>query len=152
MSSGIIVGILSNLLKSYQTLSLSLVVFAITLAFAGSAMEITYLLILKRIEKVLLNKNESLALNIVLIAILMMLYFVIIGMPLVQYYQSNTLKKLSQLSQNYKNCIFDNPLLSLITFGYGLSIYQACSGLNIVNIINNTINSFDLSIKKQTNY
>ncbi|MFP3143728.1 MAG: hypothetical protein RXQ93_01735 [Caldisphaera sp.] len=148
MSSGIIIGILSNLLQYYQILSLSLVVLAITFAFAGSAMEIMYLLILKRVEKILLNKNESLVLSVILIAILMMLYFVVIGMPLVQYYQKNSLKRLSQLSQNYKNCIFDNPLLSLITFGYGLSIYQACNGLNISNIINNTINNLDLSIKK----
>ncbi|AFZ71030.1 hypothetical protein Calag_1319 [Caldisphaera lagunensis DSM 15908] len=145
MSSGIIIGIIANILQSYQFISLSLIMAAITIAFAGSAMEITYLLILKRMEKVLLNTNQSLALSIVIIAVLMMLYFIVIGMPLVHYYESGILKKLYMSTEDKKKCIFDNPILSLITFGYGLSIYQACSGVNVIKIINNAINNLSIA-------
>lgn len=141
MSSGIIIGIIANVLQSFQFISLSLTMAAITFAFAGSAMEITYLLILKRMEKVLLNTNQSLGLSIAIIAILMMLYLIVIGMPLVHYYESSILNKLYLSLEDRKKCAFDNPILSLITFGYGLSIYQACTGVNLTKIINNAINS-----------
>ena len=144
MSSGIIIGIIANILQSYQFISLSLTMAAITFAFAGSAMEITYLLILKRMEKVILNTNQSLALSIVIIAVLMMLYFIVIGMPLVHYYESTILNKLYKSMEDRKKCIFENPLLSLITFGYGLSIYQACNGVNVIKIINNEINNLSI--------
>ncbi|MDP8003500.1 MAG: hypothetical protein ACP5I6_06870 [Caldisphaera sp.] len=135
MSSGLLIAIISNIIQEYRVLSLSLVVIAITLAFAGSAMEITFLLILKRIENLVLNKKDSLVLNVIYIAVTMMLYFIIIGMPIVNYYESSIVKRLSSSISEKPKCMYNNPIISLVTLGYSISIFQTCIGINMLRII-----------------
>jgi len=140
MSSAMIVALTSLLLHA-KTLSLVLVAVALTLAFVGSAMEIMFLLILKRIDNIISGKKDSMILNIIIVAVMMMLYFIIIGMPIINYYESKIIENLKSSYGKESQCTFKNPLVSLFTFGFAISVFQACISINLLSIIDIAIYS-----------
>ncbi|MCE4608462.1 MAG: hypothetical protein F7B61_05850 [Caldisphaeraceae archaeon] len=141
MSSAMIVAFASLLLQHAKMISLVLVAVALTLAFVGSAMEIMFLLILKRIDNIISGKKDSIVLNVIIIAVMMMLYFIIIGMPIINYYESKIIESLKSPYEKESQCTFKNPLISLFTFGFAISVFQACISINMLSVIDIAIYS-----------
>lgn len=144
MSLGIVLAIASYILRRLTTLSVDLSLVGLTSAMVGSAIEMTFLLVVSRTLDIMLGKKYNIILKVFGVAAMMAAYMVIVGMPILGAY----LKRLTAregLAEGrpleQENVTTPNPLwlYSLLTFGFILFVVQRNLSVRLLRVIDNAL-------------